>query len=551
MQIAADARTVAAWTLISRLTGFGRAAVVAAVLGPTFFANLFQTTSAIPAIVNELLVGALIASMLVPRLVPHVDAADRAAVRRIANGFLGTTLSAGAMIIALCSVIAPIVLDLLTVAVADAEIRDRQAKLGWPMLALLMPQVFFYAVAATGVAVQQAHGRFSLAAAAPAAENVGIMAVMAASALLYGTGPDIDEVTMPQIALLTLGSTAAVGAHAALQWWGAFRLGIAIIPRAGWLDSDVRRIFRLAVPSAGFATLNSITYFALLVVAGAIPGGTIAFQIGYSFFNLPAALCARPLAAAQLPRLARNVHENDLATFQSTYESSLALAGFITLPATFVFVGMHDVLASVVSFGEMGTYAGMALVAAAVGSLGAGIVGDAVFIISTSASYARRDAIRPLRAMAIRAAIAFAGMVLATTAMHATAILWTLGLSVSAANLVGAAYLHHSQTRVLPCPGANYRRRWLGDLAVAALAALVGVVILQLPNRSATLEQGRILLEIAAIVVGLVMYLLMQWARGSHELRSLLAVMTSVNRQCPNRYCSTPNAVPRGRKPPG
>jgi len=539
---------VAGWTLVSRITGFGRAIVVAAVLGPTYFANLFQTASAMPAVVNDLLVGSLITSMLVPRLVPHVDSSDVTAIRRIANGFLGTTLAAGAVVLALCAVIAPLLLNLLTAPVADDAVRAQQIQIGWPILALLMPQIFFYGIAATGVAVQHAHGRFSLAAAAPAVENIGVMAVMAASVVVYGAGIDVDEVTMPQIVLLALGSTAAVGAHAALQWWGAFRLGVTLAPRAGWLDPDVRRIFRLAVPSGGYAALSSITYFALLIIAGAIPGGTVAFQIGYKFFSLPAALCARPLATAQLPQLARNVHRDDLVTFQSTYRSSLALAGFIALPASFAFVGMHDLLARAVSFGEMGTAAGMALVAAAIGSLGAGIIGDAAFIISTSASYARRDAIRPLRAMVVRTVIAFAGMAVAASVMQGAAILWTLGLSVSVANLVSAAYLHQSLARILPRAAGIDRLRLIGDLAASAVAVLIGMAIVRLQAGSDAMERDRVLVGIVAITISGMTYLLIQWARGSSELKSLLAKIPKASRE--PRYRPTPDVVARGKEPP-
>jgi peptidoglycan biosynthesis protein MviN/MurJ (putative lipid II flippase) len=41
---------VALGTLVSRITGFGRVAALAAVLGPTYFGNLFQTSLLLPYI---------------------------------------------------------------------------------------------------------------------------------------------------------------------------------------------------------------------------------------------------------------------------------------------------------------------------------------------------------------------------------------------------------------------------------------------------------------------------------------------------------------------
>lgn len=46
--LVADSRTLAAWILVSRITGFARVATMAAVLGPTFFGNIYQLTALLP-----------------------------------------------------------------------------------------------------------------------------------------------------------------------------------------------------------------------------------------------------------------------------------------------------------------------------------------------------------------------------------------------------------------------------------------------------------------------------------------------------------------------
>src|SRR5256885_5011509 len=90
---ARDSMTVAAWTIISRVTGVIRFAVIAAVLGPTFFGNTYQVTNSLPNLLYYgLLAGSLFSSLLVPALVRHIDAHDQRASERIAGGFLGITL---------------------------------------------------------------------------------------------------------------------------------------------------------------------------------------------------------------------------------------------------------------------------------------------------------------------------------------------------------------------------------------------------------------------------------------------------------------------------
>jgi hypothetical protein len=48
---AGDSITVAAWTIVSRVTGVAKFACIGAVLGPTFFGNTYQFTSSLPNLV--------------------------------------------------------------------------------------------------------------------------------------------------------------------------------------------------------------------------------------------------------------------------------------------------------------------------------------------------------------------------------------------------------------------------------------------------------------------------------------------------------------------
>ena len=64
-----------------------------------------------------------------------------------------------------------------------------------------------------------------------------------------------------------VGSTAAVTIHAATQWWGAYRLGVALVPWAGWNDHEVRRIIRLARTCQRFLAMEVVAWNCLPAVA--------------------------------------------------------------------------------------------------------------------------------------------------------------------------------------------------------------------------------------------------------------------------------------------
>src|SRR2546425_12728924 len=110
---ARDSLTVAAWTIVSRVTGVVKFAVIGAVLGPTFFGNTYQLTNSLPNLMYYgLLAGSLFSSLLVPALVRHIDANDRQASERVAGGFLGITLVMLLVIVPLGITLGPQVLRL-------------------------------------------------------------------------------------------------------------------------------------------------------------------------------------------------------------------------------------------------------------------------------------------------------------------------------------------------------------------------------------------------------------------------------------------------------
>ena len=157
------------------------------------------------------------------------------------------------------------------------------------LLLLVVPQIVLYGLIAVAIAAQNARHHFSLAAAAPAIENIGLIVTLVICALMYGTGTDINNVSNSYLTVLGIGATLAVAAHAGVQCWGAWRAGLPLVPGWNWHDPEIRAVRRRMVPTIGTASLDAAWTFILIVAAGTIPGGVVAFQIGLNFYNLPLA----------------------------------------------------------------------------------------------------------------------------------------------------------------------------------------------------------------------------------------------------------------------
>jgi len=215
-----DSMTVAMWTTLSRVSGFVRVATVAAVLGPTFFGNTYQFTNSLPNLVYYgFLAGSLFSSLLVPALVRHIDRDDRVSAERVASGLFGVVGAGMLVVLPLAVLVTPELLRLASVGSTPGS-HAGELGIGRLLVAMLMPQILFYGVIGTATAVQNAYRKFALPAAAPVMENLGTIGVLLAVRFLFPPVRNFAHIPLAELLLLGLGSTAAVGIHAAVQWWG-------------------------------------------------------------------------------------------------------------------------------------------------------------------------------------------------------------------------------------------------------------------------------------------------------------------------------------------
>jgi putative peptidoglycan lipid II flippase len=221
----------------------------------------------------------------------------------------------------------------------------------------------------------------------------------------------------------------------------------------------------------------------MLVVMARVPGGVVALQIALNFYFLPLAVIATPVGLAVLPRLARLHHRGELVTFWDAYARGVMLALFLVVPASVGYVALAQPIARVVGVGQMATTQGYDLVAQALAMLSLGLAGAAVFFISTQASYARDDARRPLRSMAVQTVVCLALIGLAVAGSPDADLVRWVAAAYAVSCLVGAAHLFVTLTAGAPAV-ARCCVRAAGRVLVGSLAMLPAVlaVVLTVPH---------------------------------------------------------------------
>lgn len=514
-----DSLSVATWTIVSRFTGVLRGVVIAAVLGATYFANTYQFTNSLPNLIfYGLLAGALFSSILVPALVPHIDSGDKQAAARTAGGLLGVAMLGMLVIVPFAALGTPFLLRLGSIGAANPAAAQTQARVGSVLVLLLLPQIALYAIVGTATAVMNAHRRFALASAAPALENLGTIAVLGVVAVLYERAAREHQVPLSLVVLLGAGTTGAVLLHASAQWWGARRVGVVLIPRAGWRNRQVREVIRLARPAAVQAGLEALQFAALLLVADRVPGGVVAFQLAMNFFFLPVALGASPVALSLMPRLSRMTGPDQVQRFRDTYVQGLGFAAFLIVPAAIAYAVLAGPLARAIGFGGFGSGGATHLISASLIGLAPGIVGQTLFLVTTYACYARGDTRFPLRGMVLQATVC--GCVISASYwVHGPAVLTVLGLALSAGTIAGSLYLVGHLWRGLPRRGESALRPVLCTLAGSAIMIGPAWVTAVYLGRHLNSKAGHVIAMLAATLVGASIYFAVQAALRAPQMQ--------------------------------
>lgn len=522
--LARGAAIITAATAVSRVTGFIRVVVVAAAMGTTFLANTYQTANTAPNVVFELVAAGVLTSVFVPTFVGYLVKGRAEEGWKAANALASVALVALVGLSLLVALAAPWIMRLLTIGVADAELRSHEVALGATFLRLFSPQIAFYGAGMIMTGALHAHRRFALAAIAPILNNVVVIGVyLAYAAMRGGRDPSVEGITDAEVFLLGAGTTA-----------GVIAMTLCLVPqlaRLGWrfsFDFDlshpaVRRGARLGVWALGYAGGYQAGLIVVLLLANKVEGGVAAYQWAYTFFYLPHALVALPIFHVLFTAMSEHVAREETSQFVGRLRDGLAMLAFLLLPlSAFLLVVAPGLTRLTLEYGVM-TEAGAAQVAAVLVAFVVGLPTYSAFLVFTRAFYAFGEVKIPalVNAISVVAASVFGALFFFWLPLPDAVAGLALGHSVGFA--AGTVLIARAFGRRWPPPADALRSslRRTGSISLVTLGAMAAVEA-ALPGSS----KSALLVNLAATaVVGAAVYLAaMKLARAPElqRLRSLL-----------------------------
>ncbi|GAB2910050.1 hypothetical protein GCM10027047_05310 [Rhodococcus aerolatus] len=459
-RLLSDSGSMATATLISRVTGFLKIAGLSYVLGLATANNSFSIANTLPTIVAELVLGAVLASIVVPTLVrAERDDADGGRL------FTRKLLTLSAAVLLLATVVSMVAAPLLTSLYLGADTKAN-ASLTTTWALLLLPQILFYGMSALFGAILNTHGVFGRVAWAPVLNNVVSLLVLGLYLLTPGElSLDPVSLTNPKLLVLGVGTTLGIVVQAAWMVPVLRRAGVDLRPALGF-DPRLAQFGGMAVAVIGYVLVSQVGLTVTTRVANdADASGFVLYNLAWVLLQVPYGIIVVSLLTAIMPRLSRSAAaEDQVAVVEDlSLGSRLSVVALVPIITLFTLHGVQLAVA-LLSYGASTTdnasRLGTTLAASAFGLLPYALV-----MLQLRVFYARNQAWAPTLLMVGMMAFKIPLSVWRPPGLDDLQVVQWLAAVNSASFVVGAL------------AGGLWLRRLLGPLGLARVLRTAGLVV--------------------------------------------------------------------------
>ncbi|GGU81070.1 lipid II flippase MurJ [Streptomyces albospinus] len=402
---------MAAGTMVSRLTGFVRSALIVAALGGAVLGDSWQVAYQLPTMIFILTIGGGLNSVFVPQLVRAMKE-DEDGGEAYANRLLTLVI----VVLGLLTILAVFAAPLLVKLVSFDISRDPAAnEVAVAFTRYCVPTIFFMGLHVVMGQILNARGRFGAMMWTPVLNNIVMIATFGLFIWVYGTAKTshIGVTTIPAEGIRLLGIGTLLGlvvqALAMIPYLrdADFKLRL----RFDWRGHGLGKAAKLAKWTVLFVLANQagvLVVTQLSTWAGNTadqqghPGtGFISYASAQLIWNMPQAIITVSVMAALLPRLARSAHDGDTGAVRDDMSQGLRTSAVAIVPISFGFLSLGIPLCTLV-YGSSGAGIPMGYMLMA---FGVGLIPFSVQYVVLRAFYAYEDTRTPFYNTVIVAAV--------------------------------------------------------------------------------------------------------------------------------------------------
>ncbi|TAK48886.1 MAG: murein biosynthesis integral membrane protein MurJ [Xanthobacteraceae bacterium] len=477
--------TVGGFTLLSRITGFARDVMLAAILGAGPMADAFFVAFRIPNHFRAIFAEGAFNAAFVPAYADVRNRGGEAGARLFANRIFTLLLTVQVALLLVAWLFMPYLVALLAPGFSDhpdrAALAVELTRITFPYL-LLVTLVTLY-----GGMLNVLH-RFATAAAAPIFLNLSMMATLALAVFFPSVGHAAAWGVLIAGVLECLLLAADAGRHGILPGFARLRL-----------DAEVRAFFRALGPATLGSMGTQVALFADTIIASFLAAGALsALYYADRLNQLPVGVIGIAVGTVLLPEMSRRIAAGDASGAMDSQHRAFALTLLMSVPFVAAFLTVPDTIMRAMFVRGAFTAANAGAAGATLAAYALGLIPFVLIRSAVAPFYARHDTATPVKAALIGVAVNVAlkfmlvgslaqiGLALATAAGAWVNLLLVMGFAVRAGHLVIDAELRAVFVRFLAAGAvlglalwlaAKGAGLWLGHLTTLRDEAMLALLI--------------------------------------------------------------------------
>jgi len=322
MNLIKSTAVVSFFTLISRISGFVRDALVAIFYGATIWTDAFVVAFKIPNFMRRIFAEGSFSLAFIPVLNEIKAQNNEKYLKQFINHVFGCLIAVLLIVLAVLELIAPgVVMAFAPGFMGEPSVFQVTVE----MLRITLPYLLFISLVAFSSGILNSFGKFAVPAATPVLLNLVFIIFMVFFRELF------------EFPLMALAWAVLVAGIVQLMFQIPFLIKLGILPKpvVKFHDPEVRKVMTLMLPTLLGSSVAQINLLIDTMIATMLPLAASPTFLYYSdrLLEFPLGLFGIAISTVILPKLSFAFADKSHEEYQKTLRWAMSLAMFVALPS--------------------------------------------------------------------------------------------------------------------------------------------------------------------------------------------------------------------------
>jgi putative peptidoglycan lipid II flippase len=377
--------TVGGYTLLSRVTGFARDIMLAAILGAGPMADAFFVALRLPNHFRAIFAEGAFNAAFVPAYAHVHGERGETSAKLFADRIFTLLFVSQLVLLVVAWLFMPQAISLLAPGFSEDP---AQRALAIELTRITFPYLLLITLVTLYGGILNVMHRFASAAAAPIFLNLSMMATLALAAWFPGAGHAAAWGVLISGVLQYLLLAGDLGCNGGLPKFTSLRL-----------DEDVRAFFRALGPATLGSMGTQVALFADTIIATFLPAGALsALYYADRLNQLPIGVIGIAIGTVLLPDMSRRLTSSDHAGAMAAQRRAFDFTLLFSVPFVAAFLTVPDMIMRAMFARGAFTKADAAAAAATLAAYAVGLIPFVLIRSAVATFYARKDTATPMKA---------------------------------------------------------------------------------------------------------------------------------------------------------